>query len=230
MVRMREVEDWTRTRYAQLLVALLAIVVASAIAQGTVGLAIVTLAYFLAMLAVVRTFIRNRWLFRLYFGLAVTGFVAQIVFLLAPTTALDRELQLVAHAIQVFFLVLPILLMARHISTARRITQDILNGSICIYLAIAVLWSLLYRALLNLDADALIVSGSAIDNSYAMLYFSFTTLTTLGYGDILPASPIAMLLANLEAAIGQIYPAIFIARLVSLYVAEADSPDSDDRS
>jgi hypothetical protein len=52
---------------------------------------------------------------------------------------------------------------------------------------------------------------------HQMLYFSFVTLTTVGYGDISPIAPIAMTFANLEAIIGQLYPAIIIARLVSLY-------------
>ena len=53
-----------------------------------------------------------------------------------------------------------------------------------------------------------------------MLYFSFTTLTTLGYGDITPVSKMTMTLSNVQAIIGQLYPAIFIARLVGLYTAQ----------
>ncbi|MEM6521441.1 MAG: ion channel, partial [Cyanobacteria bacterium P01_C01_bin.70] len=49
-------------------------------------------------------------------------------------------------------------------------------------------------------------------------HFSFTTLTTLGYGDIIPVSEVALVLANLEAIIGQIYPAVFIAVLVGGYL------------
>jgi hypothetical protein len=49
-------------------------------------------------------------------------------------------------------------------------------------------------------------------------YFSFTTLTTLGYGDILPVSPVARSLATSEALFGQLYPAVMIARLISLEI------------
>ena len=51
----------------------------------------------------------------------------------------------------------------------------------------------------------------------AFLYFSFTTLTTVGYGDISPASDITRMLTNLEAIVGQMYPAIIISILVSIY-------------
>jgi hypothetical protein len=55
------------------------------------------------------------------------------------------------------------------------------------------------------------------------VYFSFATLTTVGYGDIAPVAPIARSLSNLEALIGQLYPAIVLARLVSLQVAGGGS-------
>ena len=50
-----------------------------------------------------------------------------------------------------------------------------------------------------------------------LIYFSFTTLTTLGVGDILPVHPMARSLTTLEALVGQLYPAVLLARLVTLY-------------
>jgi Na+/H+-dicarboxylate symporter len=52
---------------------------------------------------------------------------------------------------------------------------------------------------------------------FDLVYFSFVTLTTMGYGDILPATRISRMLAATEAVIGQIYLAVLVARLVSLY-------------
>jgi len=49
-----------------------------------------------------------------------------------------------------------------------------------------------------------------------LIYFSFVTLTTLGYGDIVPVDPVARSLSNIEAILGQLYPATLLARLVSL--------------
>lgn len=56
-----------------------------------------------------------------------------------------------------------------------------------------------------------------------MRYFSFETLTTLGYGDIVPRSPVARMLATLEAVMGQIYLTVLIARLVGLHIVDANS-------
>ena len=57
-------------------------------------------------------------------------------------------------------------------------------------------------------------------NTGMFRYFSFVTLTTLGYGDILPVSPIARSLATSEALFGQLYPAVMIARLISLEILD----------
>ncbi|MBV8882557.1 MAG: two pore domain potassium channel family protein [Chroococcidiopsidaceae cyanobacterium CP_BM_RX_35] len=55
---------------------------------------------------------------------------------------------------------------------------------------------------------------------YKLMYYSFTTLTTLGYGDIVPLNKIAMVVHNIESVFGQLFPAVFIAKLVSLYSVE----------
>ena len=67
----------------------------------------------------------------------------------------------------------------------------------------------------GLPADA----GVHFDSS--LVFFSFVTMTTLGYGDIVPASPAARSLATLQAVVGQLYLAVLVARLVGLHVAES---------
>jgi hypothetical protein len=55
-----------------------------------------------------------------------------------------------------------------------------------------------------------------------LIYFSFVTLTTTGYGDVFPVHPVARALCNVEAIIGQLYPATLLARLVTLEMANRD--------
>jgi hypothetical protein len=62
-------------------------------------------------------------------------------------------------------------------------------------------------------------SGAEHGSGAALLYFSFSTLTTSTYGDIQPVFPMARNLANLEAMIGQLFPATLLARLISLQIA-----------
>ena len=111
-------------------------------------------------------------------------------------------------------------LILRDILFSAKVTIDTIRGSICVYLLIGFVWALLYGivASLNFQAfDQSIVFEESFGNT---VYFSFTTLTTLGYGDILPVSPLAKMLTNLEAIIGQLYPSILIAILVSDYISQ----------
>ena len=101
----------------------------------------------------------------------------------------------------------------------------------CIYLLLGVLWALVYSALelLAPESFTIMVAGGAgneamrfrADQAIFPLYYSFITLTTLGYGDVVPSSPPARMLAALEAIMGQLYLAVLVARLVGLHIAQA---------
>jgi len=102
-----------------------------------------------------------------------------------------------------------------------RITPPRIMGAVAVYLLLGIMWAYGYHMVLRLDPNAFQmaqVPRTVAEWKASLLYFSFVTLTTVGYGDILPLNPIARALANLEALIGQLYPAILIARLVSLEI------------
>ena len=100
-----------------------------------------------------------------------------------------------------------------------RITFHRLQGAVVIYLSLATIFAAVYSLIweLNPGAFANLVSRMADpEEVVAMLYFSFTTLTTTGYGDIVPVDPFARSVANLESVIGPFYLAITVARLVTM--------------
>jgi hypothetical protein len=88
-------------------------------------------------------------------------------------------------------------------------------GAIVVYLLISFIFALLYHSVYLLKGE-ISFKGLTSSDRKEFMYFSLTTLTTVGYGDISPALPFNRSLANLEALIGQLYPAILIARLVSM--------------
>lgn len=96
------------------------------------------------------------------------------------------------------------------------------QGAVAVYLLAALAWAYVYEVLYLLDPSALHISATigSTPNLALFRFFSFETLTTLGYGDVLPTSSIARTLAALEALFGQLFPAVMIARLVSLDVAQ----------
>ena len=94
---------------------------------------------------------------------------------------------------------------------------DGLLGTMFGYFLIAIAWSYLYVAIAVYDADAFRLSADAA-LGMQLRYFSLVTMTTLGYGDIVPVSPAARVTAALQAAVGTLYVAIMIGRVVSSFV------------
>ncbi len=121
------------------------------------------------------------------------------------------------------FLVAVIVLLQRDIMTSDRVSGDTLRGAVCVYVLLGVVWAIAYGFVNYLEPGAFSVAEHLVDQDRSLalhIYFSFVTLTTLGYGDISPISPIARTLAWLEAFVGQIYVALTIARLVSMYISD----------
>ncbi|MFL5288202.1 MAG: potassium channel family protein [Rhodopila sp.] len=93
-------------------------------------------------------------------------------------------------------------------------------GAIVLYLNVALLFEALYRLIAELSPGAFMGLPPVFGTSRVtgnLIYFSMVTLTTVGYGDIVPVHPIARSLSNMEALIGQLYPAIILARIMTLY-------------
>src|SRR5216684_778437 len=103
-----------------------------------------------------------------------------------------------------------------------RITYHRIMGAILLYLTFAVVFVAMFTFVGSLVPKAF--SGLSLEDSPALasnlIYFSFVTLTTTGYGDIFPVHPIARSLCNLESIFGQLYPATLLARLVTLELAD----------
>jgi Ion channel len=111
-----------------------------------------------------------------------------------------------------------------------RVTWHRVQGAIVLYMNFALFFFILYQLVNTLVADAfsgLPQSGSEHGSGAALLYFSFGTLTTASFGDIKPLYPIARNLTNLEAVIGQLFPATLLARLVTLEIAHRRTPKGD---
>ncbi len=100
-----------------------------------------------------------------------------------------------------------------------RITTDRIMGAVALYLTLGVAWGNAYEIVALLDHTAFAGAADATTGVERWFYFSFVTLTTVGYGDITPASRAAQALAISEALVGQLYPAIILARLVTLHAA-----------
>jgi len=113
---------------------------------------------------------------------------------------------------------------------AEKVTTDTIHAAICVYLLMGVTWALLYSVMEGIRPESFVIAqgqfSGATDYVPHFLYYSFVTLTTLGFGDITPLTPAAKSFSYMEAVTGQIYIAVLIARLVGLHIAHSMKKDS----
>lgn len=114
------------------------------------------------------------------------------------------------------FFLFAVSVMLGHVLRPERVTADTLFGAACIYLLLGLTWAMLHALLESLVPGSFAVPGSSARFA-DLLYFSFVTLTTVGYGDVTPVTAGARSLAILESVTGVLYVAILIARLVGMY-------------
>lgn len=131
---------------------------------------------------------------------------------------------IISHISGIAFYAVSSVIILAHIIREKRIQADTLYGAVCVYLMFGLTWYLIYSFVEQLNpgsfycGDAQNING-VLDGA-DLLYFSFVTLTTLGYGDITPVTAQVRSLSFLEAAAGTLYSAILVARLVGLYTAQ----------
>jgi hypothetical protein len=101
------------------------------------------------------------------------------------------------------------------------ITLDVICGAICAYLLVGLLWAFIFSSLEDLYPGSFLLGENRVKDLKDFVYFSFVTLTTLGYGDITVLGPGARSFAVLEAIVGQLYLTILIARLVGIHISQS---------
>jgi hypothetical protein len=116
-------------------------------------------------------------------------------------------------------------LVAQRLVRADRVDAELLCSALGAYLLLGAFWAQTYEIIDLAVPAAFAELGGAAPSRSALFYFSFTTLTTTGYGDIIAINPVVRMWSIFEAIIGTMYNATVIARLVSLYGSRAGRED-----
>lgn len=160
--------------------------------------------------------IRNRVLMYLIIALTVLEFTADLLVEFIPSfhhSGWDTALKISGLAILVVFTL-------KQTFRPGPVSVHRVMGGVAAYLLIGVTWAFGYKLLMEQRPDAIhfqtFIGGISTGEPSLLMYFSFSTLTSVGYGDAYPVHRIARSLATAEALIGQLYPAVLIATLVGL--------------
>lgn len=131
-------------------------------------------------------------------------------------------LELASAATTVVWIALAILIVGRELFRQREVATNMILGAIVVYLLMAVAFAYLYEILELFQPGSFsgIPDGANPQQlGDALIYFSLASLTTMGYGDIVPVSSLARPVAVIEGVFGTLYIAVMIARLVGLHIA-----------
>lgn len=137
----------------------------------------------------------------------------------------DAGLKPVGSALGVVFIGYTIVLMVKAVLMAKKVTSHVVWATVSAYLLMGIMWGFVYHVLDTFQPGAF---SADMSTGYTNLYFSFVTLTTLGYGEITPRSVDARALTVLEAVIGQLYLAVIVARLVGIYISQEMMKNKDE--
>jgi hypothetical protein len=157
---------------------------------------------------------------------AVVGLFLVLFAILAVWADYAFESGPATTAVTTFFIVTSLLfsiaILSKYIIHADRVDSNVIYISIIIYLLISMVWAFFYAVLEALVPGSFLMPFETIqsDTMHWFFYFSFVTITTLGYGDITPLNAKASMLASSEALIGQIYLVVIVAWLVGMHVSE----------
>ncbi len=108
-----------------------------------------------------------------------------------------------------------------------KVTRDLISGAVVVYLLMAIMWTFIYRVIETAHPGSFTIPTTDINERMRFIYFSLVTITTLGYGDIVPKTSLATSLATLEAVVGQLYLVTTVAWLVGVRVSQSTETKSE---
>jgi Ion channel len=194
------------------------------------GLLILDVAAATILVAASYALSERKHLFTIAVVLSVISIIAAGLLLVFP----QRWAVLLEHGCVVVLVTFFSVSILGYVLRTGRVTVDRIFAAVCVYMLIGFAWTFAYAFLEEIAPGSFVALSETGQNDYVarvlrLRYFSFMTLTTVGYGDIIPRSPAARTMAMLEAVMGQIYLMVLVARLVGLHIVHSHVSERRDK-
>ncbi len=218
---------WREERYTVLLASIFIYVILTLLLpQKWWGHVLLDAIFLVLVFSVVFETARIKSLFSFLGFLGILAIVGHTISILWRGSPVARSILAISSML---FIAAAIHKISKKVLGSKVVTGDTIRGAIIIYLFIGSLFSSIYILIEIVSPGSFLITNSAghpvtssiSDISRLFGYFSFVTLTTLGYGDIIPIKELSRTMAWIEAFTGQIYLAVIIARLVGIYIAQS---------
>ena len=208
-----------KDRFLFLLISILCLLIFTPIFQGIFGVRILMNAFITAIL-IFGTYAASK---KIYVTITASSLAMPMLTLTWINHFVDMPfLVFVGDCFTIVFLSFLVVVILSFIFREREVTLNVIYASIVVYLLIAIMWAFVYSVLESIHPGSFATGEGQIEAGKRLyIYYSFVTITTLGYGDITPTTDLANSFSFLEAVTGQLYLAILIARLVGIHIAQS---------
>jgi voltage-gated potassium channel len=193
----------------------------------------------LAVMPLLDSFVHLRWMFHIFLttvfvsgiyaggqkkahvGVAIVLVIPMLISIWTPDFERISNLLILGKICGIFFFAFTIIHILRFIIRQQEVTVDLIAGAASVYLLMALMWAFIYQVLELFSPGSFDISQARLrENPLFFIYYSFVTITTLGYGDITPISAAASCYSILEAVVGQLFLVVLISWLVGMHVSK----------
>ena len=204
-------------RFSILLISIILLFALRPFLEGFVKIRILTDIFFsLILLSAIYTVSEKRRPFLIGLALAVSYLILIWSTYLVSISMVRVLSQLFGALFTGYILIFILVFIARQ----QDVTAEVIKAAVCGYFFLGLMWSFIYVFLESVQPGSFQIAQNGTGDQGNFIYFSFITMTTVGYGDTTPVTNGARSLAVLEAVMGQLYLAVTIARLVGIHISQ----------
>jgi hypothetical protein len=208
-----------KDRFLFLLISILCLLVIAPIFKEFIGIRIL-MNIFITAILISGTYAASR---KIYIAITAASLALPMLVSIWISHFVDMPfLVFVGDCFGIVFIAFLVVVILSFVFSEHEVTINVIYASIVVYLLIAIMWAFVYSVLESIHPGSFATGEGQIEAGRRLyIYYSFVTITTLGYGDVTPTTDLANSFSFLEAVTGQLYLAILIARLVGIHIVQS---------